>query len=93
MSDKMNLFEAAEKGHAEIAARIAAVWVYEGKFVFQGRTYDVKIRPDGQGAVVYQKSPKCLFAKDGDEWFLQAGSKTIFNAAIDHLGKTEFPRT
>jgi hypothetical protein len=71
--------------HAEIAVRVAAAWVFQGRFVFQGRTYDMKIRSDGQGAVVYQKSPKCLFAKDGDEWFLQAGSKTIFDAAMSHM--------
>lgn len=72
---------------SSIAARIhtSTKWAYEGKFSFQGRTYDMKITKDGQGAVVYQKSPKCLFVKDGDEWFLQAGSKTIYNAAMSHM--------
>jgi hypothetical protein len=72
-----------------VKTHTSSKWAYEGKFSFQGRTYDVKIKPDGQGAVVYQKSPKCLFAKDGDEWFLQAGSKAIFDTAMSHLRKNK----
>lgn len=68
-------------------ARVASKWSYEGKFVFQGRTYDIKVRGDGQGAVVYQKTPKCVFGKDGDEWIFQAGSKAVFDAAMKHLGR------
>lgn len=67
------------------SARQAAKYSYEGQFVFQGRTYDMKVRSDGQGAVVYQKSPKCLFARDGDEWLFQAGSKAVYDAAMKHL--------
>ena len=69
----------------DVARRIAAKYSYEGQFVFQGRTYDMKVRNDGQGAVVYQKSPKCLFVKDGDEWLFQAGSKAVYDAAMKHL--------
>ena len=67
------------------ARHVAFKWSHEGKFVFQGRTYDMKVRDDGQGAVVYQKSPKCLFARDGDGWIMQAGSKALFDAAMNHL--------
>jgi hypothetical protein len=69
-----------------IAQRIAAGWSYEGRFVFQGRTYDMKIRgSDNQAVVVYQKTGKCLFKKEGDEWLFQAGSKAIYDAAMKHL--------
>jgi len=53
----------------------------------------MKVRDDGQGAVVYQKSPKCLFVKDGDEWLFQAGSKAIFDAAMNHLKQNVAGRT
>ena len=68
-----------------VASRVSSKWSYEGKFVFQGRLYDMKVTSGGQGAVVYQKIPKCLFAKDGGEWTMQAGSKAVFDAAMDHL--------
>ena len=78
---------------AKTAVRTATKWSYDGKFVFQGRIYDMKVRDDGQGAVVYQKSPKCLFVKDGDEWLFQAGSKAIFDAAMNHLKQNAAGRT
>ena len=82
----ISLWEINRKDVEERTDRIAANWSYEDKFVFQGRVYDMKIRgSDSQGAVVYQKSPKCLFGKDGDEWFFQAGSRTLFDAAMRHL--------
>lgn len=74
-----------DKRDVVASQHVATKWLHEGKFVFNGRTYDIKISHDGRGAVVYQKVPKCVFVKNDDGWLFQAGSKAIYGAAMNYL--------
>jgi hypothetical protein len=69
----------------------ARTCVHTGRFVFQGRTYDIKVWSDGTAVVLYQKSGKCVFKWDpltdglGQKWALYGGGKAIFDAAVKYL--------